>query len=148
MGSQISRLISKPTKWSVHPAKTQISMGIAQRRLRSAWASAQSDQSSLPTWRNIGSSATHWATAKTLIRLCWSESLLGAQIILLVLSWGGSNAYNQPCWLPIIQTLITSTVQNFSECLTSLLPDLAHICWISVARQDDLYLVLSNCMLD
>ena len=33
----------------------------AQRRLRSTWASAQSDQSSLSEWRNIGSSATHWA---------------------------------------------------------------------------------------
>ena len=80
----------------------------------SAWASAQSAQSSLSTWRNIGSSATHWAhckdslsawktfgpqlpierTVKTLIRMggCpgWSESSLGANIILLVLSWSSS----------------------------------------------------------
>ena len=33
----------------------------AQRRLRSAWATAQFDQSSLSAWRSIGSSATHWA---------------------------------------------------------------------------------------
>ena len=36
----------------------------AQRRLKSTWASAQSDQSlccPLSAWRNIGSSATHWA---------------------------------------------------------------------------------------
>ena len=32
----------------------------ARRRLRSAWASAQSDQSLLSTWRNLGSLATHW----------------------------------------------------------------------------------------
>ena len=32
----------------------------AQRRLRSAWASAQSDQSLLSAWRNIDSLATHW----------------------------------------------------------------------------------------
>ena len=32
----------------------------AQRRLRSAWASAQSDQSSLSTWRKLGSLATYW----------------------------------------------------------------------------------------
>ena len=32
---------------------------------RSAWASAQSDQSLLSAWRNIGSSATHWAHMKT-----------------------------------------------------------------------------------
>ena len=40
----------KPTKWLC-----------AQRRLRSAWASAQSDQSSLSAWRKLGSLATHWA---------------------------------------------------------------------------------------
>ena len=70
-----------------------------QQRLRSAWAwaSAQSDQSSLSAWRKLGSLATQWA-AKTLIRLCrcpgWSESLLGA-VILLVLSWGDSYEYQQ-----------------------------------------------------
>ena len=32
----------------------------AQRRLRSVWASAQFDQSSLPAWRKLGSFATHW----------------------------------------------------------------------------------------
>ena len=32
-----------------------------QRRLRSAWASAQSDQSSLSAWRKLWSLATHWA---------------------------------------------------------------------------------------
>ena len=33
----------------------------AQQTLRSAWASAQSDQSSLSAWRKLGSLATHWA---------------------------------------------------------------------------------------
>ena len=41
----------------VRPAKTQIS-----------WASAQSDQSSLSAWRNLGSLATHWAHSKD-----WSD---------------------------------------------------------------------------
>ena len=69
----------------------------AQRRLRSAWASAQSDQSSLSAWRKVGSLAIHWTQVKILIRLggcgCpgWSESSLGAHAILLVLSWAGSN---------------------------------------------------------
>ena len=49
----------------------------AQWRVRSAWASAQSDQSSLLAWRNLGSLATHWAR--------WSESSLGTQVILLIL---------------------------------------------------------------
>ena len=68
----------------------------AQWRLWSAWASAQSDQSSLSAWRNIGSSGTHWAHCEDsqTLRLggCpgWSESSLATQTILLVLSWGGS----------------------------------------------------------
>ena len=63
-----------------------------QRRLRSAWLSAQSDQSlRCPPEAKLG------PTAKTLIRLggcpCWSESSLGTKVILLVLSWGGSKCF-------------------------------------------------------
>ena len=80
----MSNLMTKPTKWPC-----------AQRRLGSAWASAQSDQSlcySLNGW--LRTQASFMRTGKTLIRLggCpgWSESSLGAHAILLVLSWGGS----------------------------------------------------------
>ena len=65
----------------------------AQRRLRSAWASAQSDQSSLSAWRKLGSLATHWAHSEDsdqtgrMSRLIWVFS--GRTVILLVLSWGG-----------------------------------------------------------
>ena len=45
----LSRLMIKSTKWLY-----------AQRRLRSAWVSAQSDQSSLSAWRKLGSLVTHW----------------------------------------------------------------------------------------
>ena len=64
----------------------------AQWRLRSAWASAQSNQS-LRCALNGRTQAFFMRTAKTLIRLggCWSESSLGAHAILFVLSWGGSN---------------------------------------------------------
>ena len=41
----------------------------AQRRLKSAWASSQSDQSSLSAWRKLGSLATHWAHSQKL----WSD---------------------------------------------------------------------------
>ena len=66
----------------------------AQRRLRSAWASAQSDQSQrCSPEAKLGPKLPIDRTAKTLIRLggCpgWSESSLGTKIILLVLSWGG-----------------------------------------------------------
>ena len=47
----LRRLVTKPTKWHVRPAKTQISLGI--RPVRS--------ESSLSAWRNLGSLATHWA---------------------------------------------------------------------------------------
>ena len=68
----------------------------AQRRLRSAWASAQSDQSLRCALNGqLRTPAFLMRTAKTLIRLggCpgWSESSLGAHALLLVLSWGGSN---------------------------------------------------------
>ena len=49
--SDLSRLMTKPTKWHVRPAKTQISLGI-----RPVWS-----ESSLSAWRKLGSLATHWA---------------------------------------------------------------------------------------
>ena len=83
--------------------KTNKMMSV-QLRLRSAWASAQSDQSLLSPWRNIQSSATHkvhsedsdhtrwmprliclgWAHPPSLICLGW------VHVILLVLSCCGS----------------------------------------------------------
>ena len=70
----------------------------AQRRLRSVWASAQSDQSqSCPPEAKLGPKLPTERTAKTLIRLggCpgWSESSLGTKVILLVLSWDGSKFF-------------------------------------------------------
>ena len=66
-----------------------------QWRLRSAWASAQSDQSlRCPHEESFGPYQPIERTAKTLIRLggCpgWSESSLGAHVSMLVLSRGGS----------------------------------------------------------
>ena len=79
----MSHLMTKATKWLC-----------AQRRLRSAWAFAQADQSSLSTWRNIGSSATHWVHCEDfdqtgqMPRLIWVFA--GCTVISLLLSWGGS----------------------------------------------------------
>ena len=75
----------KTNKISVHPAKTQISLGI-----RPVWS-----ESSLSAWRNLGSLATHWAHSEDsdqtgqMPRLIWVFA--GCTVILLVLSWGGSN---------------------------------------------------------
>ena len=77
--------MTKPTKWHVHPGKIQISLGI-----RPVWS-----ESSLSAWRKLGSSATHWAHSKDsdqteqMPRLIWVVA--GHTVILLVLSWGGSN---------------------------------------------------------
>ena len=79
----LSRLMKKTTNWLC-----------AQRTLGSAWASAQSDQSSLSAWRKLGSLSTHWAHSKDsdqtgrILRLIWVFA--GRTVILLVLSWGGS----------------------------------------------------------
>ena len=76
----LSHHLTKPTRWSVCPAKTLISYSIC-----TIWS-----ESLLSTWRKLGSLVTRWAHSKTVIRLggcpSWSESSLGAQVILLVLS--------------------------------------------------------------
>ena len=50
----MSRSRTKPTKWHVRPAKTEMSLGI-----RPVWS-----ESSLSAWRKLGSLATHWAHSK------------------------------------------------------------------------------------
>ena len=62
----MSRLMTKPIKWHVHPAKTQISLGICP-----VWSEA------LPsTWRNLGSLATHWAHSKESDQNGWMPRLI------------------------------------------------------------------------
>ena len=84
---QMSRLVTKPTKWHVRPVKTQISLGI-----RPVWS-----ESSLSAWRKLGSLATHWAHSKDsdqtgqMPRLIWVFA--GPTVILLVLSRGSSNLH-------------------------------------------------------
>ena len=76
---KMSHIMTKPTKWMC-----------AQQRLRSACASAQSDQSLLSAWRILGSLATHcvhsedWSLGR-----CpgWSESLLGKVIFVGFVMW-------------------------------------------------------------
>ena len=48
----------------------------AQRRLRSAWASAQSDQSSLSAWRKLGSLTTHWMHREYSDQTGWMPRLI------------------------------------------------------------------------
>ena len=82
---KIGHLMTKPTKWPVHPAKIQISLGI-----RPVWSG-----SSLSAWRNNGSLTTHKAHSKDSDQTGWMPRLIwvfaGRTATLLVLSWGGSN---------------------------------------------------------
>ena len=55
---RMSRIMTKPTKWHVRPAKTQISLDIRPDR----------SESSLSAWRKLGSLATQWAHSKD-----WSD---------------------------------------------------------------------------
>ena len=85
VANKISHDMTKPTKWVC-----------AQRRLRSAWASAKSDQSlCCPHEESLGPYLPIERTAKTLIRLggCpgWPEFFAGCTLTLLVLSCRGSN---------------------------------------------------------
>ena len=75
-------------KWAAS-WQNQQNGGCAQRRLRSAWASAQSDQSlRCPHEESLGPYLPIARTAKTLIRLGgWANSHL------LVLSWDGANVH-------------------------------------------------------
>ena len=50
----------RPRKWAASWQNQQNGM-CAKQRLRSAWPSAQSDQSLLSAWRKLGFLATHWA---------------------------------------------------------------------------------------
>ena len=77
-GEHVSHLMTKPTKWMC-----------AQRRLRSAWASAQSDQSlRCPPEETLGPYLPIELTAKTLIRPDEADAQadLSLRSILLILS--------------------------------------------------------------
>ena len=83
----LSRNKTKPTKWPVCPAKTQIRLGI-----RTVWS-----EPSLSAGRTLVFLAIHWMhSERRLIRLGgypgWSKSSLGAQVSLLVLSCCSSQA--------------------------------------------------------
>ena len=71
--SGLNRSKMTSAKWHVHPAKTQISLGI-----RPVWS-----ESSLSAWRKLRSLAIHRADSE-------DSDQTGHTVILLVLSWGGS----------------------------------------------------------
>ena len=112
----------KTNKVTVRPAKTQISLGI-----RPVWS-----ESLLSAWRKLGSLATHWAQAKTLIRLGGcpgiSESSLGAHATLLVLSWGGSFFLLKFCFAEkFILSFVSKCPFNLSDFV---------LVWLNLAKNE------------
>ena len=95
-GKVTERTHTSKLKTNEPPHDKTSKMTYAQRKLRSAWASAQYDQSSLCEHSvQLRIQAFFLRTVKTLIRLggcpgC-SESALGAQVIFMFLSCAGSN---------------------------------------------------------
>ena len=90
----------------------------AQRRLRSAWAFAQSDQPSLcAQWVAKDPSFLH-ADSKDSDQSGWMPMLIwafaGRTFILLVLLWCGSNITRKRNYIPILGHLIV----DFSKCQT------------------------------
>ena len=109
-------------------------MTCAQRRIRSACASPQSDQSSLSAWKNLDALASRWAHSED----SWGlpESSLGAHVILLVLSCCGSIIvilkidFNPP--FPIVYEKTLSLHKNlviFVSNKSKLTRMSTYICW-------------------
>ena len=100
-----------------------------QLGIRPVWS-----ESSLSAWQNIGSSATHWAHWEDSDQTGWSEASLGAQIILLVLSQGGSfiDCFMSPSTHIVNVKTLPLTLWDFKppwdECQTQAL------LWTSVSR--------------
>ena len=80
----MSHLVTKPTKWHVRSANTQISPGI-----RPVW----SESSLFAQWVAWANSEDSDQTGRMPRCPGWSEFSLGAHAILLVLSRGGSNLF-------------------------------------------------------
>ena len=93
--------MTKPTKWHVRPAKTQISMGI-----HPVWS-----EFSLSAWRKLGSLATRWTCSEDSDQTRQMPRL-GAHAISLVLSWGGSNASYQEYLARYVTLPVTSIFNN------------------------------------
>ena len=62
----LSRLVTKPTKWHMRPAKTQISLGT-----HTVWS-----ESSLSAWKKLRSLATHWAHSEDSDQTGWMPRLI------------------------------------------------------------------------
>ena len=72
---QVSHDVVQLLSWATAQQNQQNDL-CARQRLRSAWASTKSDQSSLSAWRNLGSLATHWAHSEDSDQTGWMPRLI------------------------------------------------------------------------
>ena len=100
----LNRLMRKPIKWHVRPAKTQISLGI-----RRVWS-----ESSLSAWRNLGSLATHWAHSEDsdqtgrMPRLIWVFAGRTCHFVGFVMRW-------LICWYLLVVTCAEVVIAHSSK---------------------------------
>ena len=114
----MSRLKTKPTRWHMRPAKTQISLGI-----RLVWS-----ESSLSAWRIIGSLATHKRDSEDSDQTGRMSRLICVfawRIChLLVLSWGRSYIIIQLICMYKTRRLAHRVKTLISRCLPTKHPQL------------------------
>ena len=129
---KVSLCMTKPTKWPVRPAKTQISLGICHLPSLIRVFAVHSMDSKGPKVSSC--------IQRRLIRLGWcpdrSESSLGTQVILLVLSYCGSSINEWFTWCInrnwLIQVMTDSnflTQVSLMKFLTQL--NLKYLYWVN-----------------
>ena len=113
----LNRDMTKPTKWHVRPAKTQISLGI---RPVLSMSSLCAFMVALRTQSFLRRTA----------RICpdWLEALLGAHVILLVLSWCSSFRLQWKCKESNRQPLLFYACKSLESSVTKFaLVDFYHV---------------------
>ena len=87
------KFISSTFRHSPYFLSISTSGTCAKRSLRSAWVSAQTDQSSMSAWRKLGSLANHWAHSEDsdqtgrMPRLIWVFAGRTCHFICFVMRW-------------------------------------------------------------
>ena len=120
----MSPSMTKPTKWPVHPGKTQISLGICP-----VWS-----ESSLSAWKNMGSLATHWVHSEDCDRTGWMPRLIWVfaectghivRFVRLRLK------YDYPCCSTRVQIVVTSSLKKWKRKISRVSAFLAYLIGIS-----------------
>ena len=128
----------------------------AQRRLRSAWASAQYDQSSLSAWRKFGFLATHWVHSKDsdqtgqMPRLIWVFAGRTCRFVGFVMCWliyvlnNNQKSLNEvllictnnKCFHEEIELIWISLLSRALRLVGNMLVTLTHLCQMDFSTLD------------